>query len=82
VTEVLKIGVAVGAKKWIGLEGDIISWDAVVKAVKRIMTGEEAMEMRNTAKELSKLARRAMEEGGSSESDLTALIEELSSLTF
>ncbi|XP_027916547.1 scopoletin glucosyltransferase-like [Vigna unguiculata] len=82
VTEVLKIGVPVGAKKWIGLEGDSVSWDAVEKAVKRIMNGGEAIVMRNSAMELSKLARRAMEEGGSSHSDLIALIEELSSITF
>ncbi|ESW25567.1 hypothetical protein PHAVU_003G046900 [Phaseolus vulgaris] len=82
VTEVLKIGVPVGAKKWIGLEGDNISWDAVEKAVKRIMSGEEAIEMRNKAKVLSQLARQAMEEGGSSQSDLIALMEELSSLNF
>ncbi|CAJ1939535.1 unnamed protein product [Sphenostylis stenocarpa] len=82
VTEVLKIGVPVGAKKWVGVEGDNITWDAVEKAVKRITTGEEATDMRNRAMELSKLARRAMEEGGSSHSDLITLIEELSSLTF
>lgn len=82
VTEVLKIGVPVGAKKWHKLEGDSVSWDAVEKAVKRIMTGEAAIVMRNSAKNLSKQARLAMEEGGSSDSDLIALIEELSSMTF
>ncbi|XP_047148762.1 UDP-glucose flavonoid 3-O-glucosyltransferase 7-like [Vigna umbellata] len=82
VTEVLKIGVPVGAKKWNGLEGDSVSWDALEKAVKSIMTGEAAIVMRNSAKNLSKQARLAMEEGGSSDSDLIALIEELSSMTF
>ncbi|CAJ1939529.1 unnamed protein product [Sphenostylis stenocarpa] len=82
VTEVLKIGVPVGAKKWVGVEGDNITSDVVEKAVKTITIGEEAIDMRNKAKELSKLARRAMEEGGSSHSDLTTLIEELTSLAF
>ncbi|KAG5062723.1 hypothetical protein AAZX31_02G099300 [Glycine max] len=81
VIEVLKIGVPVGAKTWLGMQGDSISCDAVEKAVKRIMTGEEAIEMRNKAKVLSHQARRAMEEGGSSNSDFKALIEGLSSLS-
>lgn len=80
VTEVLKIGVPVGVQKWVPLVGDNIKWDAVEKAVKGIMIGEEAIEMRNRTKKLSQLARKAMEEGGSSYSDLNALIEELSSL--
>ncbi|XP_061367878.1 scopoletin glucosyltransferase-like [Gastrolobium bilobum] len=81
ITEVLKIGVLVGAKKWVRLVGDTIKWEAVEKAVKRIMAGEEAEEMRNKAKLLSQLARWAVEEGGSSNSDLNALIEELGSLS-
>ncbi|KAK7379890.1 hypothetical protein VNO78_34165 [Psophocarpus tetragonolobus] len=80
-TDVLQIGVPVGVKKWVGMKGDTITWDAVEKAVKRIMTGEEAMEMRNRTKVLSQLAKKAMEEGGSSYSDLNGLIEELSSLS-
>ncbi|KAK7379902.1 hypothetical protein VNO78_34178 [Psophocarpus tetragonolobus] len=81
VTEVLSIGVPVGATKWVRLEGDNITWDALEKAVKRIMTGEEAMEMRNRTKVLAQLARRAMKEGGSSSSEMNALIEELNSLS-
>lgn len=49
--------------------------------MKRIMIGEEAIETRNKAKVLSHLARQSIEEGGSSYSDLKALIEELSSLS-
>ncbi|KAG5051399.1 hypothetical protein JHK85_003908 [Glycine max] len=63
------------------MEGDSIACDAVEKAVKRIMIGEEAIETRNKAKVLSHLARQSIEEGGSSYSDLKALIEELSSLS-
>ena len=80
VTEVLKVGVPVGVKKWARFVGDSIEWDAVEKAVRKIMEGEEAEEMRNKAKALALLARRAVEEGGSSYTDLNALIEELSSL--
>ncbi|KAK7368242.1 hypothetical protein VNO80_10266 [Phaseolus coccineus] len=81
VSEILKIGVPIGAKKWAAGVGDTVKWEAVEKAVKRIMSGEEADEMRNKAKVLSHLAREAVAEGGSSNSDLNALIAELGSLT-
>ncbi|XP_054786132.1 probable UDP-glucosyl transferase 73B6 [Prosopis cineraria] len=77
VTEVLRIGVAVGVKKWVPVVGDYIEKEAIVKAVKEIMEGDEAEEMRNRAKKLSKMAMEAVEEGGSSYSDLNCLIEEL-----
>ncbi|MED6132867.1 hypothetical protein PIB30_022779 [Stylosanthes scabra] len=79
VSEVLGIGVPVGAKKW-SLVGDKIEWEAVEKAVRKIMEGEETEEMRKKAKVLSKLGRGAVEEGGSSYTDLDALIQDLSSL--
>ncbi|XP_027348313.1 scopoletin glucosyltransferase-like [Abrus precatorius] len=81
VTEVLKIGIPVGVKKWVAIVGDSIKWDAMEEVVKRIMIGEEANEMRSKAKVLSQLAKQAVEEGGSSYSDLNALIAELGSLT-
>ncbi|XP_057440713.1 probable UDP-glucosyl transferase 73B6 [Lotus japonicus] len=77
VTEVLQIGVPVGAKKWGPLEEDRVKWDEVEKALRKIMEGEEAEEIRNKAKVLSKQAMHAVEEGGSSCSDLNALIDEL-----
>ncbi|RYR72662.1 hypothetical protein Ahy_A02g006893 isoform B [Arachis hypogaea] len=79
VTEILKIGVPIGAKKWLRLIGDTVKWEAVEKGVKKIMVGEEAEEMRNKAKVLSQLAKSAVERGGSSYSDLDALIVELAS---
>ncbi|XP_038715477.1 scopoletin glucosyltransferase-like [Tripterygium wilfordii] len=77
VTEVLKIGVAVGAKKWLILYGDFVNNDAVEKAVSRLMVGEEAEEMRSRAKALGEKAHKAVEVGGSSYNDLNALIDEL-----
>ncbi|BFG41882.1 hypothetical protein CerSpe_281560 [Prunus speciosa] len=80
VTQVLKIGVGVGAQKWwMKVVGDCVKREAIEKAVTQIMVGEEAEEMRSRAKGLAKQARRAIEKGGSSHSDLNALIEELSS---
>ncbi|KAF8010633.1 hypothetical protein BT93_J1318 [Corymbia citriodora subsp. variegata] len=51
----------------------------VEEAVKRILVGEEAEEMRRRARALAEMARGAVEEGGSSWSDLGALIQELKS---
>nr|ANN02876.1 UGT73AL1 [Punica granatum] len=75
ITEVLRIGVPVGAKQWMVKVGDSVESEKVEKAVKRIMIGDEAEEMRVRAIELSKIAKKAVEEGGSSHSDLTALLE-------
>ncbi|XP_027347704.1 UDP-glucose flavonoid 3-O-glucosyltransferase 7-like [Abrus precatorius] len=79
-TDIVKIGVGVGAQTWIGMMGrEPVKKEAIEKAVKRIMVGEEAEEMRNRAKELGQMARRAMEEGGSSYSDFNSLVEDLRS---
>ncbi|XP_028765877.1 scopoletin glucosyltransferase [Neltuma alba] len=78
VTEVLKIGVPVGVTKWMRVTGDSIKRDAIEKAVKRAMEGEEAEELRNRAKLLALKARKAVEKGGSSYSDLNSLIQDLS----
>ncbi|KAF5444356.1 hypothetical protein F2P56_036841 [Juglans regia] len=80
VTQILKIGVAVGVQQWIRVVGDSIKKEAIEKAVRQIMVGEEAEEMRRRAKALAEMARIAVDEGGSSYSDLNASIEELKSL--
>ncbi|PRQ23115.1 putative flavonol 3-O-glucosyltransferase [Rosa chinensis] len=80
VTELLRIGVAVGAEKWATFGEESVKREAIEKAVAEIMVGDEAEEMRSRAKALREMASRAVEEGGSSYRDLTALIEELKSL--
>ncbi|XP_074275550.1 scopoletin glucosyltransferase-like [Silene latifolia] len=79
VTEILKTGVPVGAKRWSRVPSieDLINQDAIEKALKEIMVGEKAHEMRNRAKKLKDMAWRAVEEGGSSYNDLNSLINEL-----
>ncbi|CAB4290547.1 unnamed protein product [Prunus armeniaca] len=72
VTEILRIG---DVKKEASVKRD-----AIEKAVAQVMVGDEAEGMRSRARALGEMARRAVEEGGSSFSDLTALIEELRSL--
>ncbi|KAL6218873.1 hypothetical protein ACLB2K_012080 [Fragaria x ananassa] len=86
VNEIPRIGVAVGAEKWATFEEESarseasVKREAIEKAVTEIMVGDEAREMRKRSKALREMASRAVEEGGSSYSDLTALIEELKSL--
>uniref|UniRef100_A0A803LGZ2 Glycosyltransferase n=1 Tax=Chenopodium quinoa TaxID=63459 RepID=A0A803LGZ2_CHEQI len=79
VTHVLKTGVSVGAKKWSrtpSLEY-LIKQEAIEKALTEIMVGKEAEERRTRAKKLKEMSRKSVEEGGSSYSDLSALINEL-----
>ncbi|KAJ7946082.1 Glycosyltransferase [Quillaja saponaria] len=78
VTDVLQIGVSVGVKKCDGLLGGSIKREAIEKAVNMIMVAGEAEEMRSRAKTFAKMAKEAVKEGGSSYSDLSALIQELS----
>ncbi|KAK1559502.1 hypothetical protein Q3G72_015132 [Acer saccharum] len=78
VTEVLKIGVSVGVQQWARLVGDFVKREAIEKAVKEVMVGNRAGEMRSRTKALGDMARRAIEKEGSSYFDLNALIEELS----
>ncbi|XP_043697867.1 scopoletin glucosyltransferase-like [Telopea speciosissima] len=89
VTPVLRIGIAVGAKMWSAFEFDgemakeVVKRGEIEKAVIRLMMSggggeeEEAKQMRRRAREMSVKAKRAMEEGGSSYSDLTDLINDL-----
>nr|POF08298.1 udp-glycosyltransferase 73b4 [Quercus suber] len=72
ITQVLKIGISVGAQQW-SLVVDGIKREAIEKAMRQILAGEEAAR----AKALGEMARKAVEEGGSSCSDLNDLIEEL-----
>lgn len=76
ITKVLQIGVAVGAEEW-SIVVDNVKSEAITKAVKCVMAGEESMEMRRRAEEVKKMANKAVEEGGSSYSDLNALFQEL-----
>ncbi|XVF67534.1 hypothetical protein PTKIN_Ptkin10aG0128900 [Pterospermum kingtungense] len=81
VVDVLKIGVGIGAKQYWNRWADDtkfkVSKEDIQMAVSRVMVGEEAEKMRNRVGELKDMARRAVEEGGSSYSDLNALLDEL-----
>ena len=60
VTEVLKIGVGVGAHQWIKVMVDDIKKEAIEEAVKLSMVGDEAEEI-SRAKALGKMAKRVVE---------------------
>ncbi|KAL2537489.1 UDP-glycosyltransferase 73B3 [Forsythia ovata] len=78
VTEVLRIGVSVGSKQWKRMASEGIEREAIAMAIQRIMEGEEGAEMRSRAQEYKEKAKMAIEEGGSSYNDLSALFQELS----
>ncbi|XP_024165376.1 scopoletin glucosyltransferase [Rosa chinensis] len=78
ITQVLGIGVGVGAQEWTRVDREIVKSENIEKAVTKVL-GEEAEEMTSRARGYAIMARRAIEEGGSSYSDLIGLIEELRS---
>ena len=81
VVEVLGIGVSVGveaAVTW-GMEdksGLVMKREDVKKAINKVMDkGEEAEERRKKAREIGEMAKRAIEEGGSSYLNMEMLIQ-------
>ncbi|KAL3614234.1 hypothetical protein CASFOL_042308 [Castilleja foliolosa] len=78
VTKILGTGVSVASKKWDRATSEGVTREAIKKAVRRVMVGEAAEEMRFRAKFYKEMARKAVEEGGSSYEALNALIDELS----
>ncbi|XWS68062.1 hypothetical protein CRYUN_Cryun04dG0058200 [Craigia yunnanensis] len=80
VTEILRVGVAVGAQewcRWMEVKKFLVTKENITKAVTQLMVGEEASNIRNRVRALKEMAKRAVEEGGSSHSDLKALLDGL-----
>ncbi|KAI3473299.1 hypothetical protein Pfo_028543 [Paulownia fortunei] len=87
VVQLLRIGVSVGVEvpvRW-GEEdkvGVLVKKDDVKKAIDSLMDeGEEGQERRRKARELGEMAKRAVEEGGSSHLNMTLLIEEIKEIS-
>ncbi|XP_031120801.1 scopoletin glucosyltransferase-like [Ipomoea triloba] len=78
VTQVLRTGVGVGSKKWMRSGNDGVKSDAIAEAMKRVMM--EGEELKSRAKAYKEMAKKAIEEGGSSYCGLTALLDELTTL--
>lgn len=74
VTQVLKTGVTVGAKRQVKGLREIISRDKVEKAVREVLVGKRW----RRAKKLAEMADAAVKKGGSSFNDLSRFIEEFS----
>ncbi|XP_057420030.1 scopoletin glucosyltransferase-like [Lotus japonicus] len=85
ITQVRGIGVEVGAEEWtsigFGEREKVVSRESIEKAVRRLMDGgDEAEQIRRRAEEFGVKARLAVQDGGSSHNNLTALIDDLKQL--
>nr|AFJ52945.1 UDP-glycosyltransferase 1 [Linum usitatissimum] len=81
VTDVLRVGVGIGPQEWSRNDREImVGREDIERAVRQVMVGEHAEEMRERAMELKVKAVKGNEEGGSSYSDLKSLLKELASV--
>ncbi|CDP01301.1 unnamed protein product [Coffea canephora] len=84
--EVLKVGVSVGADHYHAspiIEDPLVESKQIQAAINRLISSsEESQEIRDRAKEMAALAKRAVEEGGSSYQNLLDLIDALKSCAF
>ncbi|XP_047331902.1 scopoletin glucosyltransferase-like [Impatiens glandulifera] len=79
VKDILKIGVEGGSKRWtFRTPVEEVKREMIAGAVKRVMKGEIAEGMRERMIALKKKAMMAVEEGGSSYTDLDDLLHQLS----
>jgi len=83
VVQILKVGVKVGAKSTIswGKEeeiGVVVKKKDIERAIESVMDeSSESEERRKRVRELAEVAKRAVEKGGSSHSDVTLLIQDI-----
>ncbi|KMZ57576.1 Flavonoid glucosyltransferase, family GT1 [Zostera marina] len=83
VVDVLKTGVAVGAKERVLFWEEVLSVKRakISMAIGELMGGEEeAVKRRKRASELSEIVNKAMDVGGSSVNNLNALIQQVTSI--
>ncbi|KAK7387823.1 hypothetical protein VNO78_22617 [Psophocarpus tetragonolobus] len=87
ITRVRQIGVEVGVDEW-NLSAffetqKLVPRDRIENAVRRVMDdSDEAQQIRRRAQAVGKIARQAVQEGGSSYNNLTALIDYLKDLRY
>lgn len=82
VEQILKIAVRVGVEssmKWGETEkiGVMVKKENVMEAIDKLMDGEESQARRERATELAKMAKRAVQEGGSSHLNMELLIQDI-----
>ncbi|KAE8708431.1 Detected protein of confused Function [Hibiscus syriacus] len=80
ITDIPRVGVGVGAHEWSRwMEGKklLVTKENITKAITEVMLGKEANNMKDRVNALKWMAKRAVEEGGSSHTDLMALLDGL-----
>lgn len=82
IVEVLKVGVGMGVETvmhWGEEEeiGVVVKREKVIEAIEMVFDGEDREEMRQRSKKLAVMAKRAVEEGGSSHRDIKLLIQDI-----
>ncbi|XP_023528699.1 UDP-glycosyltransferase 73C6-like [Cucurbita pepo subsp. pepo] len=82
IVEVLKVGVGMGVETVMHLGeeeemGVVVKREKVREAIEMVFDGEDREEMRQRSKKLAVMAKRAVEEGGSSHSDIKLLIQDI-----
>ncbi|GAU41610.1 hypothetical protein TSUD_196800 [Trifolium subterraneum] len=82
ITQVRRIGLEVGATEWthmgFGEREEVVGRESIEKAVRRLMDdGDEAEEIRRRAREFGEKAKLAVQEGGSTYKNFTAVIDEI-----
>ncbi|XP_038903460.1 UDP-glycosyltransferase 73C6-like [Benincasa hispida] len=80
--DVLKVGVSVGKETLVhwGEEDEkkvLVKREEVREAIEMVLEGDEREEMRERSKKLAEMAKRAVEEGGSSHRNITLVIEDI-----
>ncbi|KAJ0077420.1 hypothetical protein Patl1_35507 [Pistacia atlantica] len=77
--QLMEIAMGIEVSGQLEAVGDLVKREAVENAVKQVMMGgDKADVMRSRVQALGEMGRRAVEKGGSSNSDLNALVKELS----
>lgn len=75
IVDVLKIGVRVGVED---KKEALVKWDQVKKSIEEVMEEEEeGRERRGRARKLAEMSRKSLEQGGSSYTNITWLIQDV-----
>ncbi|EYU38580.1 hypothetical protein MIMGU_mgv1a006196mg [Erythranthe guttata] len=81
IVNVIKVGVRVGVEvpaMFLERENDVVKSEEIRRGVEVLMDeGEEGRERRERAREMGEMAKRAVEEGGSSHRNMAALIQDV-----
>ncbi|KAH0732181.1 hypothetical protein KY289_003369 [Solanum tuberosum] len=64
--------------QWKRIDSEGVKREAITEAIKKVIVGEEAEGFRSRAQAYTKMARQAVEEGGSSYTGLTDLLQDIS----